>query len=117
MSIQGDIIELENLKKEIKLLNQRLVDYRKQKMMVEERIILFMKEADTPGLKYNDNTAIVLQSKTMRSRKNKDEKIKDTLEVLGKHGYKNIDKHALTEIIEAQKGKKVMNQSLKMIQK
>lgn len=117
MSIQGDIIELENLKKEIKFLNQKLAECRKQKSAVEERIITFMKEAETPGLKYNENTAIVLQSKPTRSRKNKDEKIKDTLEVLGKHGYKNIGKNTLTEIIEAQKGKKVMNESLKMIQK
>jgi len=117
MSIQGDIIELENLKKELRVLNLRISECRKQKNTVEERIIKFMKEQDTPGLKYNDNAAIILESKTVRNRKKKDEKIKDTMNILGKHGYKNIDQKAIMEILEAQKGVRSTNDSLKMIQK
>lgn len=113
MSIKADLIELENLKKEISMMTKKLHECRKQKSQVEERIITFMKTQDMPGLKNGDNTAVILTQKKMRNKKNQEEKIKDITNVFQKYGINILDEKMIKDIFDAQKGNFRTNETLK----
>lgn len=112
MSIKGDLEELDNLDKEIKRLKCQLYEYNKQKKEVEKRVIEFLEHQKSAGLKF-ENKAIILQKKDCRNKKKKGEKLSDLNDVLRKHGID--DENLLNEILEAQRGHKTTNYSLKML--
>ena len=115
MSIQSDLHELDMLEAEIKNLQTQIYAFKKQKKVVEERVIQFLKNQETQGLKYKDK-AILLETKNFRNKKSKSEKMNDISSVLKKHGIKNSE-GLLEEILEVQRGNESMNAVLKKIQR
>lgn len=115
MSIQSDLIELENLKQEISRRQEELYKFKKARKVVEDRIIEFLKHQETHGVKYN-NKAILLETKDVRTKKRKNDKLHDIKDVLRKHNI-SVSEDLISEIVEAQRGNKIKNNSLKIIQK
>lgn len=113
MSIQSDLNELDKLEIEIQNLQKRLYEFRKQKKIVEQRVIDFLKHQETQGIRYN-NRAILLETKNFRNKKNKTEKLNDISSVLRKHGIKNSE-DLISEILDAQRGNPSANEVLKRI--
>lgn len=114
-SIQSDLDEMNALDLEIKRLNNSIKEFRKQKKLVETRLINYLKEQDTKGLKYNDQ-AIVLETVNSRTKKKKSEKMDSVVDVLRKYGVQ-IQDHVVKDLIEAQKGKETTNEKLKIVKK
>jgi hypothetical protein len=115
MSIQSDLHELDMLEAEIKNLQNQIYAFKKQKKIVEERVIQFLKNQETQGIKYKDK-AILLETKNFRNKKSRSEKMNDISSVLRKHGIKNSE-DLLEEILEVQRGNESMNAVLKKIQR
>lgn len=115
MSIQRDLDELNNLNIEIQRLQNTIREYRKQKKLVEQRVIDFLKHQESQGVRYNDQ-AVLLESKDYRNKKRKTEKISDIASVLQKHGIQKSDK-LLNDILEAQRGQASKNDVLKVVKR
>ena len=115
MSIQGDLDEMNNLNLEIQRLNGVIKDYRKQKKVVENRLIQYLKTQEQKGLKYNDQ-AVVLETKNGRAKKKKSEKVDSIVDVLRKYNLK-IQDHMIDDILDAQKGKEIKSEKLKIVKK
>jgi len=115
MSIQKDLDELAMINLEIRRLHTTLTAFRKQKHAIETRVISFLKEQETPGVRYNDQ-AVMLETKPKRNKKRKTEKLNDLAGVLRKHGIQNSE-NLLNDILEAQRGQPERNEVLKMIRR
>jgi hypothetical protein len=115
MSIQRDLDELNSLNIEINRLYQTIRDYRKQKKIIEDRIINFLKHQESQGVRYQDQ-AVLLESKDVRSKKKKSEKIDDIATVLQKYGIQKSEK-LLNDILEAQRGQTNKNDILKVVKR
>lgn len=115
MSIQADLDELSNLNIEISRLQDALRLYRNQKKRVEERVIAFLKEQETHGVRYN-NQAVLLETKNFRNKKRKADKIQDVAGVLRRHGITNPDS-ILHDILEAQRGNESANDVLRLVRR
>lgn len=115
MSIQADLDELNLVTQEIQRLYQELRKFRKQKDIIEERVIHFLKEQETRGVRYNDH-AVLLETKPKRNKKKKTEKINDLAQVLRKHGIQRDDS-LVNDILEAQRGLPAKNDVLKMVRR
>lgn len=113
MSIQSDIDELNNINIEINRYQQLIKEYKKQKIIIENRVINFLQSQDTHGVRYN-NKAVVLENKEYRNKKKKTEKFKDIASVLQSHGV-NINETLIKDIINAQKGQSRTNNVLRII--
>lgn len=113
MSVQGDLHELNSLNTEIKRLLGTIKQYRKQKTIIEKRIIEWLKTQGTNGLKYNDQ-AILLETKNTRVKPKKNEKVDNIVSVLRKHNLQVPD-DVVNEILDAQKGKEIKNDKLKFV--
>lgn len=115
MSIQKDLDELNMINLEIRRLQETLRTFRKQKEIVETRVIQFLREQETHGVRYNDQ-AVLLESKPIRNKKKKAEKINDLSLVLRKYGIQK-NESLLNELIEAQRGLPSKNDVLKMVRR
>lgn len=115
MSVQKDLDELNMINLEIRRLQDSLRTFRRQKQIVEERVIHFLREQETHGVRYNDQ-AVLLENKAIRNKKKKAEKINDLQSVLRKHGIQKNDS-LLNDIIEAQRGLPSNNDVLKVIRR
>lgn len=113
MSIQRDLEELKSLESEIKLLRKRLSEFNKQKSLVENRVIEFLKSQETQGVRYQ-NTAIILEDRCVRAKKRKIEKFKDIKSVLAKYGHAE-NEAMIGEILEAQRGQTKSDKVLKVV--
>lgn len=102
MSLKSSIQELKNIEAEIKRLSSRLKLLRRQKNKVENSVANQLNAKNQPGVKYN-GSAILVQKKEKRVRKNKKEKNLDILNVLISHGITN-PKQALKDVLEANSG-------------
>ena len=115
MSIQRDLDELDKIETEIKSLRKRLSEMNKQKQLVELRVIDFLKNQDTHGVRYQ-NKAVLLEDRCIRSKKKKVEKFKDVKSILSKHGLP-INEAMIGEILEAQRGQTKSDQILKVVER
>jgi hypothetical protein len=115
MSIQKDLDELNMINIEVRRLQESLRTFRKQKQVIEERVIQFLKEQETHGVRYNDQ-AVLLESKAIRNKKRKNDKLNDLTSVLRKHGIQKNDT-LLNDILEAQRGHATDNHVLKMVRR
>ena len=115
MSIQKDLDELNAITQEIQRLSGILRDLRKQKNHVEERVIQFLKNQETHGVRYNDQ-AVLLENKNVRSKKKKSDKIDSITHALRKHNVQ-LSEHLLTDILEAQRGTPTRNDYLKVVRR
>lgn len=113
MSIQSDLDELNSINIEINRLQTIIKQYKKQKDSIEQRVITFLKNQETHGVRYNDK-AVLLENKEYRNKKKKTEKLNDIASVLNSYGIKRSDK-LIKDIIEAQRGKTCTNDKLKIV--
>lgn len=111
MSIQGDVIELQSIKHEIKCLHARIRALRKKATEVEKRINSFLEEKGQPGVKYK-GTAIIRETKEKRVRKTNAERESDSIHVLRQYGIHN-PQEVLNELMEARKGRCETSTTLK----
>lgn len=112
MSIKNYVNEMNLINAEIKRVSAHLKNLRKKSKELEEYIVIFLKQKDQPGLKY-DNTAIIVETKAKRTSKKKSEAEIDALRVLEENGVENPQK-VLQEIIEARKGYEIEQKKLKI---
>jgi citrate lyase alpha subunit len=110
--IASMMTELKTLVVEIKNRQVELAKFRKRKEVVEKSILNFLEEKEQPGVKYN-GTTVVAQEKIKRTRKKKDEKIQDCINVLAHYNISNGDK-IYNEIMEAIKGEEIQSKILKI---
>lgn len=115
MSLQHDLDELNNINLEISRLTNAIREFRKQKKVVEDRVISFLKNQETQGVRYNDK-AVILENKNSRNKKKKKEKLDELASVLNKYGIKGSDT-LIQEIIEAQRGTVESNPCLKVVKR
>ena len=111
MSIQGDLVTLSGLEREIKTLNKRLKLLRKEKRECEARIATYIRAKELPGVKQR-GTAVLLEEKTRRAPKTSKERDQDAREVLQRAGVHNADA-VLQELLEARKGQAYLSDKLK----
>lgn len=111
MSIQGDVIELQSINHEIKVLLARLRNLRKKAKDAEQRINSFLEQKGQPGVKFK-GTAIIRETKPKRKPKKKADREADALYVLRKHGIDN-PQNVLEELLEARRGSPEMHTRLK----
>jgi hypothetical protein len=112
MSIKADVIELESIRSEIKLLNIRRKKLKQAEKIVEERISQYLKAKEQPGLKHQ-GTAVILEEKEMPGPKKNKDRDNDAISVLKKYGIQDSEK-ILKEILDARKGTGVLKQKLKI---
>jgi hypothetical protein len=115
MSLQHDLDELNNINLEIRRLTNTIREFRKQKKVVEDRVIAFLKNQETQGVRYNDQ-AVILDNKNIRNKKKKKEKLDEIHSVLNKYGIKSSDT-LIQEIMEAQRGSIESNECLKVVRR
>jgi hypothetical protein len=112
MSIKADIRELSDLKNEIKILQAKLKNLRKQAVVVQDRITLYLKSKETPGVKYEGNVILLEQKEKAKNKPNKQKEI-DAIRILENYGIKDSQK-VLTEILQARKGDMELKTKLKI---
>jgi hypothetical protein len=112
MTIQGLVTELKDLNTEIKRMSRQISELRKQKAGVEEQIVNYLNEKEQPGLKYND-TAIILEKKSLRSAKKKSEADIEAVQILENHGIEN-PQEVLKEILNSRKGEEFEREKIKL---
>lgn len=102
MSIQRDIVELQNISMELTRINKRAKELRKQKTEAEQRIVDYLEHKDQPGVKFN-GTAVYTKTKNKREYKNNKDKMYDAMSVLEKYGIRDTEK-VYQDIIDAMRG-------------
>jgi cell division septum initiation protein DivIVA len=112
MSIRADVQELENIKAEIRVLNEKKKKLREREKAVEGKISEYLKAKDTPGVKFQ-GTAIILEQKETRGSKKPKQRDAEAVSILEKYGIKSPEK-VLTELMEARKGEKMVASKIKM---
>ena len=112
MSIQTDINELNLIEEELARIRKQATQLRKQKEVIEQRVLHFLETKDQPGVKFRGK-AIIADKRTSRSYKNSKKKTEDGVSILRQHGIHDADK-VLEEIIEAMKGEKIEKEKLKI---
>ena len=112
MSTKADVMELNELKIEIKRVSSSLKDLRTREKIIVERLAKYLDETNQPGVKYA-NTAIILEQRNPIARKKKKIQESDTLEVLRKHGILDPEQ-ALKDIIKARTGDPVLKQTVRL---
>ena len=112
MSIKADVTELENIRVEIKSLNDRKKKLKEKEKVVELRIAEYLKAKDQPGVKHR-GTAIIPEEKERPGPKKPKDRDNDAMQVLEKYGVQDTQK-ALKEILEARKGDAILKESLKI---
>ena len=108
--IKGYITELKLLKNEIKITQARLRSLKDKAKGVETHICNYLKSKNEPGVRY-DGVALILDEKERRSRKKKNDQLKDSLDVLRRYGITN-PQHALDELLESRRGDTQLNTKL-----
>lgn len=111
MTIKQNIIERQKIDEEIKRLRKVISKLNKRKKLLEQEIIVYIKDTKQPGLKYQ-GTAIFCEKKVVNKRKKQEQKEKDVVDVLKKHGVEQTQE-ILNDLSNAQKGIPIEQTSLK----
>jgi hypothetical protein len=102
MSIQAKVDELNSIKKELAYIRKKTEPLRKRTKELEQEICEYLNHKEQNGLKYK-NIAIIKEQTTVRKRKTKDDKLRESVNLLRKYGVSNPER-LLTELTETQKG-------------
>jgi hypothetical protein len=106
------ISELKNLSIEIQNRSKEIAKLRKRKETIEASILKYLNDEQKPGIKHG-GTVLITEEKTGRTRKKKEEKTKDCIDVLKHYGISNANK-IYTELLEAFKGTESTKKILKI---
>ena len=112
MSIQSYVQELEAIRGEIKILNEKKKKLNVRVKTLEGNISEYLKSKDQPGVKYNGKE-IILERKEVPGPKKPKERDSDSLKVLEKYGIKDSSK-VLEELMNARKGDLVTKDKIKV---
>jgi hypothetical protein len=114
MSIKADVQELESIRGEIKLLNDKKRKLKEKEREVENRITEYLRLNQHPGVKHQGR-AIILEQKEKRANKKIVDRDMDAINVLRNHGIEaERAEKILTEVLEARKGEKIASDKLKI---
>jgi hypothetical protein len=102
MSIQSDVISLNELRSEIKRRAKDLKDLRKQEKIIANRIVEYLKAKEQPGVKFQGN-AIVVEDKEKYVTKKKKDSQNDCIEFLSQYNINNPEE-VLKKLLEIKKG-------------
>lgn len=106
--ITSTVTELKALSVELQRLSTEVTKLRKRKKELETVLTKFLEERKQPGFKYK-NMAIIAEEKNQQVSKPKDERLKDSIELLRHHGVQNADK-VYEELMKNQKMERVKKQ-------
>lgn len=112
MSIKADLDELNGIEHELKSLRARLKHLNSRKKMITERVKVYIRSKDLPGVKHQ-GMAILLEEKEGRAKKAPKQRNEDAMSVLERYGITDAET-ALKEIMEARKGEKIPVDKLKV---
>jgi hypothetical protein len=102
MSIQSDVITLNELRTEIKRRAKELKTLRKEEKIISNRIVEYLNEKEQPGVKFQGN-AIVVEDKEKYISKKKKESQTDCIEFLSQYNIDNPEE-VLKKLHEIKKG-------------
>lgn len=112
MAAKADVMELNEIKTEIKRICGTLKDLRKREKDIESRLTKYLSETNQPGVKYG-TTAIVLEEKTPASRKKKSSVETDSIDILKRSGVSNPE-DVMRALADARKGPPVFTQKIRL---
>jgi hypothetical protein len=112
MSIKASVQELQAIRAELKLMNEKRKKLKEREKEVEATISEYLRAKEHPGVKHQ-GTAIVLEEKEARVTKKAKERDADAISILQKYGIADAEK-ALEELMEARKGEKVLKSKLQI---
>lgn len=107
--------ELEGVRTEMDSLKKRLKQLAKRDEILCKNLQDYCRATHKPGVKYN-NTVVMLENRTVRTRKKKAEQRAAQIEVLRSRGV-NPDNGLLAALEEARRGTAVETQRLKVQRK
>ena len=110
MSLSSYMNQMKSLNTEIKRLSETLRTLRKNKNEIEKKIETLLKNKNLSQVRCNNNI-ITISDKNKRERKTKEQKTKDTIEILSKYGIRNTQ-NLVKEILDAQQGEQKLTQKL-----
>jgi hypothetical protein len=112
MTIQSDVLELQNLDAELKRTRKQLKMLQQQKQNCENRILIYLETNEQPGLRMN-GSVIMATDKRTRKYQNKTDRNINGEQVLQKYGI-HSSKEALEELLEVLRGPVQTKSYLKM---
>lgn len=112
-AVKNYIDEYNNLNTEIKRLYNSIREFNDRKKVIEEKIIDYITQQQSQGIKYNEK-AIVLQTKKTTKRKKKMEKMGDIEKILNQNGITNTE-NVIKDIFAALAGPKEEKQKLQFV--
>ena len=83
------IKEANGITLEIHRLNNSIKEFRARKKQIETQILQYMGDNQIPAMQYNDSTVILAETKIKKIAKKRDERIRDSLEIIRNHGIEN----------------------------
>lgn len=112
LPLRSQIIELEELKKEISRRKNELKELRIREKNLEQSVISYLNERNHAGVKYNGN-AILLQEKKLRKKKKKADREAEVINLLSQEGI-DPDKCKLMvkNIMEGIKGEQTIEKGV-----
>jgi hypothetical protein len=105
------IKEANKLTVEIQRLNRDIKQYRQRKKEIETQILLYMGNNAIPAMQYNDSTVILSETRMKKKPKKKEERIRDSLEIIRGWGVENPEE-LLQQLNDAKYGQ---DESVKVI--
>ena len=101
--IRATLEELKSISQEVYNLNKKLKEYRLRKKELETKVVDYLETNDKPGLRL-DNIVFLATEKNSRARKKRTEVVKDTVEILKRHGVQGDVNEVIEELEETRKG-------------
>ena len=109
--LKSYIVEYDSISKEIKRLSGIILELKRKKKKIDEKIVRKLDEKEEKGVKYK-NELYLVNKKPGRKRKTKLERKSECELVLRKNGITNAER-VFKELDEAMKGHKVEKSTLK----
>ena len=101
--IRATLEELKGIAQELFNLNKKIKELRARKKECEKKVVDYLEANDKPGLRL-DNIVFLTTEKNSRARKKKADIVKDTAEVLQRHGVQGNVEEVIKELEESRKG-------------
>lgn len=110
--VKTDIIELQELNREISRLSEQLKILRERKNYIEGSIINYLETTQQPGVKFK-NVTVIQEEKNYRKPKKKKEKYSAAVNVLKGYGVQDPEE-AYNKVINAMRGSPHAKPKLKL---
>lgn len=111
-TIHNDMKEWVGIKTDIAYHSKQLKFLRKKKKELETKIISYLVANNLPGVKYH-GIAFLLEEKTQKVPKSKEERNDKAMEILKQHGIRDTET-VLDEVLKARQGDEVLVNKIKV---